>query len=896
MLQQMPFIGREEELAHIDHLIQKWGSRQVICLHGTGGIGKTRLLEEICRREDQTQWSNSRALRIADIIDFDDRALFLPENLERQIAHSLDEAAFEPYLHSLLDWRKMEAANVSPHVLDQHRQQVRQTFLSIYNQIAAQQRLVLLFDTTDHIEGAEVWLRLMDLLIGAQNTLFILAGRNGERLFTSLYSLLHADVELIRLTTLSEASGQEYLQRKQELLHVTLDPELTEKLMLLSQNRPILLDLAVEWLARAQPEEWLTESTLVELQALAPEELAQRQEAFEIQLVNHLIQVRSHMDRLTLVMSRVYPLDAVMVAALLNLPPDEANALFAESATFVFVKSLPDGRLSLHDEMRRMINQHIWPIQDPTGERRRYESGITAVYLQRQITALNQEYADLTLPSKNRTLPPQTELSLFMAREKIERDTWLLKSQLLHHTLYSDLDAGLVAFAQIFDEATHSYRLLFRETLLTQMQAYEGQLTITQRYIVDSRRIKYLFDRGQYEAAKELVSRLLDVDILAPQRVEMLIQLANLDVRLGDLANGVTHFDEAVGISAGLQDRELLMRAMNGRGWAHRNQGAFSQAITDYLQAYQLSLQLQNRRETARILNNMGFVNAYKGNRQAAMENGGDALKLWQNIGDRREIGISYSTLGEIHRRFAEWNDALLNYNKALAIFEDEDMREWMSTVRAGRASVYLHRRETDKAQTDLEYAVTNGPQNLRPRIIHTQAQVQMALGNLENSRLLFQQCQELSNTIGAYEYGFRSFADLLDLAWEMGEYPQHQTFLEQAEVLFAGYAGEEAYRLRGSSLRKIGDLAMGDGRYETALRLYKEGLPLIARHEQHEPYKLSAQIKITHERIQWCSSPELVNRLGHDLAEFWQTQPDLFEKSPEALITFFAWQQHRIP
>jgi hypothetical protein len=891
MSQQMPFIGREEEMAHINYLIQNWGSRRIVCLHGTGGIGKTRLLEEICRHIKR-----NASVAMADIIDFDDRALFLPENLERQIAYRLDEAAFEPYLHSLLDWRKMEAVSVSPAILEQQRQRARETFLQIYNQIAAKRRIILLFDTTDHIEGTDVWLRLTDLLARAHNSLFILAGRNGARLFATLHALLGNDAALIRLLALSPTSGQAYLQKKQELLHITLDPELGEKLLLLAQNRPILLDLAVEWLARAQPDAWLTESTLAELLALSPDALAQRQEVFEVQLLNHLIQVRSHMDRLTLVMSRVYPLDAEMVSVLLTLPADEASALFAEAASFVFVKVLPDGRISLHDEMRRMINQHIWPLQDPTGERRRYESGLTAVYLQNQIANLSLEHAALTLPSKSRPLAPQAELNLFIAREKLERDIWLLKSQLLHHTLYNDFDAGLTAFAQIFDEATHSYRLLFRETLLVQMQEYEPHFSAAQRYAVDSRRINYFFDRGQYEASKEIVNRLLGLPLSTSQRVEMLIQLANLDVRLGNLADGVAHFDEAAQLSAAVSDQEGLMRAINGRGWAHRNQGAFSQAITDYLQAYRLSLQLQNRRETARILNNMSFVNAYKGNRQAAMENGADALKLWQSIGDRREIGISYSTLGEIYRRFAEWNDALLNYNKALAIFENEDMREWISTVRAGRASIYLHRRETDKALVDLDYAAANGPQNLQPRIIHTQAQVQMALGNLENSRILIRHCQELSYRIGAYEYGFRSFADLLDLAWEMGEYAQWPLFLQQAETLFAAHVGEEAYRLRGSSLRKIGDLAMGNGRYDAALQAYQSGLPLIARYEQHEPYKLSAQIKVTHERIARCSSPELVNRLGHDLAEFWLSQPDLFEKTPEALITFFAWQQHKKP
>lgn len=113
MFHRMPFIGRHTELNQIDGVIQQWGTRQVICLHGPGGIGKTRLLEEICLQHKPNQ-----SLLTAPIIDFDDLALFLPENIERQIAERLSPDIFEPYLRSLLDWRKMEEAGVSADALE----------------------------------------------------------------------------------------------------------------------------------------------------------------------------------------------------------------------------------------------------------------------------------------------------------------------------------------------------------------------------------------------------------------------------------------------------------------------------------------------------------------------------------------------------------------------------------------------------------------------------------------------------------------------------------------------------------------------------------------------------------------------------------------------------------
>src|SRR5512145_1092695 len=49
-MSQMPFIDREEELALIDRIVGEWGTRRVICIQAGGGVGKTRLLQEVRNR------------------------------------------------------------------------------------------------------------------------------------------------------------------------------------------------------------------------------------------------------------------------------------------------------------------------------------------------------------------------------------------------------------------------------------------------------------------------------------------------------------------------------------------------------------------------------------------------------------------------------------------------------------------------------------------------------------------------------------------------------------------------------------------------------------------------------------------------------------------------------
>ena len=116
MNRQIPFIGRDKELTQIDRLIRGSLTQCIICIDGDGGIGKTRLLQDVVDR-----YMAETSLIVANIIDFDNRALHDPENMERMIAKSLGETEFGPYLRGLVDYHKMEAAGVSDERLTRER-------------------------------------------------------------------------------------------------------------------------------------------------------------------------------------------------------------------------------------------------------------------------------------------------------------------------------------------------------------------------------------------------------------------------------------------------------------------------------------------------------------------------------------------------------------------------------------------------------------------------------------------------------------------------------------------------------------------------------------------------------------------------------------------------------
>ena len=81
---EKPFVGRDRELDRIDPLIRQWGTSQVVCLYGDGGVGKTRFLQEVRKR-----YISQPNLFFANTLDFDDRALHAIENVESRIMRNL---------------------------------------------------------------------------------------------------------------------------------------------------------------------------------------------------------------------------------------------------------------------------------------------------------------------------------------------------------------------------------------------------------------------------------------------------------------------------------------------------------------------------------------------------------------------------------------------------------------------------------------------------------------------------------------------------------------------------------------------------------------------------------------------------------------------------------------
>jgi tetratricopeptide (TPR) repeat protein len=563
MAERVPFIGRSQELRQIETRLAAKGEAHVMCVIGRGGIGKTRLLEEI-----RHQYHTRSNIIVTDIINFDDRAFHYVENLERHIIGELGAPAFEAYYRELQDLRqKARDRVVSPYQIAEQRQQVHQTFVEEVGRIAVHKQLVVLFDTLEKMRGVEVEQFLLNLMARTRNTLFLLAGRDDADAheFRSFRERLEKELPVDRVTihplaALLDDDGRSYLRTKQRQLFVTIEPDLAEKILVLAEGRPVLLDLAVEWLSRHMPLDWMDAYSLDKIKNFSADELSERQQEFEAQLVRYITRLRTPLDQLLLLMSRIFPFDTAMIGHFLELSPTAAEALFAEVSTSVFAKVLPRQRLTLHDEMRRLINAHVWSELDQSGDRQKRDSRRAINYFSGQVTRVEDEISQVQAEEQT-TNDAAVRFEKFIRQEVLKFELWTLWEQQLFHTLFTDKDAGVKLFFDLVAQTSEEYEqsLPLREVLLRHIRnyirlAHEKPYLATpdavQIHAIEIVWAKFLLDSGRYPEAETVLQKLLARnDLRVDHQIDANIQLANVVIRQGRFFEGIGLFEKAVATS-----------------------------------------------------------------------------------------------------------------------------------------------------------------------------------------------------------------------------------------------------------------------------------------------------------------------------------------------------------
>ncbi len=698
-------IGRGEEIEAIKAAIAD-NMTDALYYYGPGGIGKTRLLEEV--KHIQREWEGEPFLW-SGIIDLYHSDFHRVGGIQETIAQALDPAGqhFSRYHNARERFEEHRAVGVFGKELEQERRELRRIFIENYNQLAGQRRIVLSFDTLERVqyesdpvqsicqieeEAVEVknWIR--DEVSQMQNTVVLLAGRPQSRLLAELRSAFSGDgrtFQTFELGGLTEDEALAYFNAMADIRpEVGAIPEdIRRRIWEYTQGHPIRLSLVIDLTAYGDISglflpDHSRETVPAELDERLITELLSADPPVR-DLLHYLAQARKGLS-----------------AELLHqLEPDwsvtECQQNLDRMRRFTFVKPRPSTQfLFLHDELYHLFDRFV--LRERQFFRNRYET--LAEYhlekLKRAEEAGNRE--------------AQQSLKVDALYYKLQVDPW---------------EAFWRYYVRWDDEAIKGFEVGFdmrlRDELLHFLEDAREDPWVQRRLpreVVDrdsaARWVRRYLSRADHDRAIEVAETIL---ALGPETFRSFVQepQARTEGIPGDLQEQaralfeaddllfwghlLTYYGEALAYVGAPEEQVMPMlqqvvrrltgespdpvrdwlhtrvlgRAHNNIGYVHRAVGRFGAAFEEYKKSLPYFVQAEVEDEEADTRNNMAYTLALLGRVDLALEHMETTLEIRERLGHPYPLALSYNTQGLIHvlDDHPTWGER--QCQQALDIFEE---------------------------------------------------------------------------------------------------------------------------------------------------------------------------------------------------------------------------------
>jgi hypothetical protein len=701
-------IGRESQQETIGQAIQE--DARLVYIEGGAGIGKTRLLDEV----EGIIGDLPGPPIVLGVIDFYDTAkhgsLALEEALAEEMRKRDGRKAVEIFFASLERYRTGEASADDVHA----------AFAEAVKAWVGERWVVLRFDTAEFLEygqedqevleecevlGEEVpavqWLQ--EYLPRLERVTALVAARPTRALRRQLEEAYPSHLwRFVPLDTLSLDETREYFRASR--FGQEIDEEMVERMWLLTGGRPILLSLAIDWLARGIRVDEVYEADVEELHRLKEqkgEEWEKLRQRFEQALVEKIRLLSSPMDAAIYYAARARkgftaPMLRKMLAELsprrFDLSAEESDKLLEELTRLSFVKhpyGARKGWYFLHDEMYELLDRFVWE-RDYPGYTHQAE---TARFLAEEVYG-EETGNGLIAEAARQVGAAQTHRELLEAQRYLQ----VLRTEQLFYRLeadsaegyrlYNRLDAQAISqWQHEWDDMLRIEALRFMRTLpkrarsgglVKSLDPETGEALIADFVNRDCRAqwVQRYAARGEYEKADRIARKLLELhadwDGLWKARV-LVGQGAALVRRNAPETEDV--LQEALDLLEGPELEVDQWLIQHDTGMAYLFRGLYARAKWDWALAAEMSekahrLFEENDEpvEMARALTNWAYVLTQRGRFIDGIQAARRAERIRRELGDGVGTALALNTLAFAEDRAGTYASAQTHAREALNI------------------------------------------------------------------------------------------------------------------------------------------------------------------------------------------------------------------------------------
>ena len=861
---RVDFIGRIKELEIIESSLKKEKEKCLISIEGIGGIGKTRLLEEIYKRF-------STKYKVCKVIDFDNNVFQIQGTIISHIAKELqDKEAFKKFFSLKEGYEKVQQElNVGDLTLKEHSKTLYRVFVEEFNKVSKNRKITIVFDTLDKLDTKTIPY-LAKLFKNLKNIIFLVAGRhkNINRLINLIPKELVFHLELKKFNSLEI---EEYIQKKRINSSIRVNPKTEEKIAILSRGKPILIDLAIDRIGLNDSIAWLEQYSVDDILFANRYEQANFEKRFEDGLISNIIKAKSKIDEYILLLSLIKQANKTEVEEILELEPWEREDIFEYSKSSVIFKNIDNHEVSLHDEISRMLEVYIekegtFPKRDE--------------FIERSIRVLEEELLTQEHDSSYQTF---------------------IKQRLLRLKLYKNVELGVHYFLEVFEEE-YSSGLLFKyiKPLIDNIEAYIHLIdSVALKSAVLLKIAHYYIKDGKYDKSYQVMNHEYSQEVTGEARVELLLSLVNAKIRIGKFKDAIETSKEALIISQKEGNRQLEAKSLNILGWAYRNNGKLSKAIAHYLQANRLVEQNNSCRENQMlkgwIHNNLAFAYAQKSNIKSALKLAEIAKNIWEKLAFETGLGTLHEVYGEIYLKYGDFKKSIEHYNKAINIFIKQGDKDFSKRAFVERATAHIHAKNFKNAKDDLEDAIDIyiDISSLDVRLHFEKAYISVLEGRYEDAEQSIQRLIEIDEFHPNPEYRLFSIYLKQSIALKRESFQEELALREEYEAFKETYPDSKYYLIEALIFKKFGDLRLLEKTdIILVLEEYKKSFNNFKKYGESEPYSLYAQMKELDELFSHHElNVDIIRSIGKGLCSFWDEE-SIHMTYPETLHLLSFWKE----
>ena len=877
------FIGREDELELISNNIREREKKSILFLEADGGIGKTRLLQEV-----RDRYIDDENIIFSNIIDYDNFPFFSIDIIKNSILKELDEKEFQDYL-------ELERDFIDRYKTKTLENQLQKMFVDSFNRLVEGKKFVLFIDTTEKIESKSFWRDFIGLLAYLNNIFVIISGRYKTISDDDLANLSnYMLVNNRRLKKFSDRESRLYFENKSKLENIKpLSKDILECLILLADGKPILIDLTVEWIIESKsednPEKFIinmlgVENCAVFIEHSMDELLYQKREEFEKNLVIQYENISETTQQIITLLSYISPLNLEMVKYILD--EEMISKDFYRIKEYVFIKDLKTGYIVLHDEMYRLLNSYVIPRIDPNGGRKEYYSEKIIPFFEKRVQELKKEL-------KNQEIE---ENVLYRLKSELNSNIVQLVKYLFCVKNLSE--KAMKTLTKEFDNA--SYRKNFKLIKELILVSSKGRIDIKDNIDFISMKSASLSLNNKNKKAKELIEsykkehKLSELDSAKLDNI-----LAGINQKLGLLVEAKENQLNAFEIFKKYNQIDALPYSANHIGTIYREMGYLNRAIRYYEKALKYSKNSLDKTFDGVIFDNISEVYREQGECSNSLDSARTARELWKSAKAIKQLIRSDITFGNIYRDRGYYDKASKYYLNAQNRLNERDNLEDAINLYINMGKFYWFKYEDNKEKLFflkdakqyclLAEKLSRDADNI-PELIKSLSQLSNIYwdeGEKEKARETLKEFYRLAKQhsiayfivdaiLGFVEFDYDEKVD--NLSEDIQKYANELKYYEKRYNFPHFFSRIKKYQAH---------LLFDNKRYNEAIELYKESFIILSKHGGYSKYSLDSELENLSIRLKTINDKELLLKLIKSLYNSF--------KEAEANKKLISWSKNKL-